>query len=84
MASLWLWCGLAAAALIRPLALDLPYAAGVALKKKKKKKKMILQHLFQLEDCALSPTAGLSRMEGVRPCWGDVRGTFMPKALGES
>ena len=82
MASLWLWCRLAAAALIRPLALELPYAAGVALKKKKKK--MILQHLFQLEDCALSPTAGLSRMEGVRPCWGDVRGTFMPKALGES
>ena len=30
---LWLWCRLAAAALIRPLALELPYAARVALKK---------------------------------------------------
>ena len=36
---LWLWCRLAFAALIRPLAWELPYAAGVALKKKKKKKK---------------------------------------------
>ena len=33
---LWLW--LAATALIRPLPWELPYAAGVALKKKKKKK----------------------------------------------
>ena len=34
---LWLWCRLAAAALIQPLAWELPYAAGVALKRKKKK-----------------------------------------------
>ena len=34
---LWLWCRLAAAALIRPLTWELPYAAQVALKKKKKK-----------------------------------------------
>ena len=33
---LWLWCRVAAAAPIRPLAWELPYAAGVALKKKKK------------------------------------------------
>lgn len=33
---LWLWYRLAAAALIRPLAWKLPYAAGVALKKEKK------------------------------------------------
>ena len=33
----WLW--LAAVALIRPLAWDLPYAAGVALKSKKERKK---------------------------------------------
>ena len=33
---LWLWCRLAATALIRPLAWEPPYAAGVALKKKKK------------------------------------------------
>ena len=30
-----LWCRLAATALIRPLALELPYAAGMALKRKK-------------------------------------------------
>ena len=34
---LWLWCRLASAALIRPLAWELPYAAGVALKRGKKK-----------------------------------------------
>ena len=33
-----LWCRLAATALIRPLAWDLPYAVGVALKSQKKKK----------------------------------------------
>ena len=33
---LWLW--LAATALIRPLAWELPYVAGAALKSKKKKK----------------------------------------------
>ena len=32
---MWLWCGPAAAALIHPLAQELPYAAGVAVKKKK-------------------------------------------------
>ena len=31
---LWLWCRLAAAALIQPQAWKLPYAAGVALKSK--------------------------------------------------
>ena len=30
---LWLWCRLAAAAPIQPLAQELPYAAGVALKR---------------------------------------------------
>ena len=43
----WLWCRLAATALVRPLAWELPYVVGVALKskkqeqnqKKKKKKK---------------------------------------------
>ena len=33
-----LWCRLAAAALIWPLAWELPYATGVALKRKKKSK----------------------------------------------
>ena len=34
---LWLWCRLAATALIGPLAWEPPYAMGVALKKKAKK-----------------------------------------------
>ena len=34
---LWLWCRLAAAALIQPLAWELSCAVGAALKKKKKK-----------------------------------------------
>jgi len=42
-ALLWLWCKLAATALIRPVAWEPPYAAGAALEKaqrqKKKKKK---------------------------------------------
>ena len=37
-ALLQLWCRPAAVALIQPLAWELPYAAGVALKRKKKKK----------------------------------------------
>ena len=36
---LWLWCRLAVAAPIRPLAWKLPYATGAALKRPKKKKK---------------------------------------------
>ena len=35
LALLWLWCWLTAAALIRPLTLELPYATGVALKRSK-------------------------------------------------
>ena len=36
---LWLWCRLAAVALIQPLVWEPPYAEGAAIKKKKKKKK---------------------------------------------
>ena len=36
---LWLWCRLAAIALIRSLAWEPPYATGVAPEKGKKKKK---------------------------------------------
>ena len=36
---LWLWYRAAAAVLIQPLAWELPYAAGAALKKDQKKKK---------------------------------------------
>ena len=38
-ALLWLWRRLAAAALIQPLAWELPFALGAALKRKRKKKK---------------------------------------------
>ena len=34
LALLWLWCRPAAAALIRPVAWELPYATGLALKEK--------------------------------------------------
>ena len=40
-----LWLKLAAAALIRPIAWELPYATGVALTSKKKKKKYKLLHI---------------------------------------
>ena len=46
-ALLWLWCRPAAAAPIRPLAWELPCAAGEALKEsKKKKKKKALNDFF--------------------------------------
>ena len=38
LALLWLWCRPAAAVPIRPLAWELPYATGVAVKRKLKKK----------------------------------------------
>ena len=38
---LWLWCRPATVAPTQPLAWELPYAPGVALKKKKKKKKNV-------------------------------------------
>ena len=38
-ALLWLWRKLAAVALIQPLAWELPYATGVALKKKNNKER---------------------------------------------
>ena len=34
---LWLWCSLVAKAQIQPLAWELPYAIGAALKRQKKK-----------------------------------------------
>ena len=40
LALLWLWCKLAAIALIRPLTWESPYAVIAALKRLKKKKKI--------------------------------------------
>ena len=42
-ALLWLWCTPAAVAPISPLAWELPYVAGVAIKKKLKNKKNLSQ-----------------------------------------
>ena len=42
LALMWLWCKLAAAVPIQPLAWELPYALGVTLKRPKKKKKGIV------------------------------------------
>ena len=39
----WLWCRTAAAALIRPLAWELPYATSAAVKEKKNKINVNLQ-----------------------------------------
>ena len=39
LALLWLWCRPEAVALIRPLALEPPYAVSAALKRQKTKKK---------------------------------------------
>ena len=39
LALLWLWHRLAATALLRPLAWEFPYAAGVALEKAKRQRK---------------------------------------------
>ena len=43
---LWLWCRLAVAVLIGPLAWELSYAAGMALKRQKKKKSVYGVHKF--------------------------------------
>ena len=45
-ALLWLWCTLAAAALIQPLAWEPPYATGVALKRQKKEKHNKMGYCF--------------------------------------
>ena len=57
---LWLWCRLATAALIWPLAWELPYALGAALKKQKipkhktqktKHQKWLEQHFLLRDSC---------------------------------
>ena len=44
MVLLWLWCRPVTVALIRPLALQPPYASGEALEKAKKDKKKNVYH----------------------------------------
>ena len=43
LALLWLWHRLTATSLIQPLAWELPYATGAALKKKKKMTKLYIE-----------------------------------------
>ena len=51
-----LWCRLAAVALIQPLAWELPYAAGVALKRQRQKKLLFSLMALQSTNCTmLSP-----------------------------
>ena len=64
-ALLWLWCRQAAAALIPPLAWELPYAVSVALKKPKQTNKQTKTWLARpslsgLSDPILSPSLLLS------------------------
>ena len=52
----WLWCRPAAAAPIRPLAWEPPYAAGAALKrqKKRKEKKLVIDNKLTLSKVLIS------------------------------
>ena len=43
---LWLWCRPASIPLIRPLAWELPYAVGIALKKKSEKEKQKKKYIY--------------------------------------
>ena len=45
---LWLCCRLAAVALIQPLAWELPYAMGLALKSEKEKKRTTFKYVLGL------------------------------------
>ena len=45
---LWLWYRPAAPAPVQPLAWELPYATGVALKRKRKKKKFFFKYTLFL------------------------------------
>ena len=62
LALLWLWCRPASSALIRPIALEPPYAMGSSPKmaKKKKKKKIIhlIQEVFNQKSGSLSSSSG--------------------------
>ena len=51
LALLWLWCRPATAALIQPLAWELPYATDVALKRQKNKE------YFRSSCCAAAETS---------------------------
>ena len=60
LALLWLWCRLAATALIRPLAWEPPYATGVALKSKKQTNKQKLYRWHQDQSGVISGSVCIS------------------------
>ena len=67
---LWLWCRPAAAAPIRPLAWEPPYAAEVAQTNSKKKKKK--KELDRAEPCLF--VAHVMKFEGGELCgWEELR-----------
>ena len=80
---LWLWCRLAAAVPIRPLAWEFPYAAGVALKRQKDKKGVQYHKHAQREDVVPGPLAGLLRDISVFLCrlgyWAQTEGKLPPR-----
>ena len=55
LALLWLWCGLVATALIRPLAWKPPYAVGAALEKTKRQKNKITNKKAALSANKVAP-----------------------------
>ena len=67
-ALLWLWCRLAAAAPVWPLAWEPPYAMDATLKKKKKKKNGH-HHLFTDNKC----WSGCREKGTLLPCWWDYK-----------
>ena len=65
---LWLWCRLAATALIQPLAWKPPYAAGAALEKakrqkKKKKKETLRFYVFKRKECKYMPGIRIQKLQ---------------------
>ena len=85
LALLWLWCRPTAAALIQPPAWELPYAAGVALKRQKKEKekrkggeatafafRRILLLYWDAVESGLEPTTpGKRGQMALKLCWPD-------------
>ena len=59
---LWLWCRLAAVALIGPLAWEPPYAMGVALKNKKQKKRVREGDLLEKDHPKPTPSGWTSSL----------------------
>ena len=89
---LWIWCRQAAAALIGPLAWELPYAVGVALKKKKKRRLNPNVHcgvwVMMKQPCRFircnkcTPLVGELRMGDAMPAWGqEYMGNSLPSAV---